>query len=56
MQLTANHLGYMEFKLCPVNNPNIEATQECLERNILEIIGYGKRFRVKFDDRELNFK
>ena len=46
----------MEFRLCPVNNPKVEATHECLENNLLEIIGYGKRFRVAFDDRDLNFK
>ena len=56
IKLTANHLGYMEFRLCPVNNPKIEATHECLNKNVLEIIGYGTRYKVTQDDRDLNFK
>ncbi|CAN7940817.1 unnamed protein product [Ixodes hexagonus] len=30
VQLTANHRGYFEFRLCPVNNPSVAATDECM--------------------------
>ena len=32
VQITANHLGWMEFHLCPTNNSNIKATQDCLNK------------------------
>ncbi|CAF1008607.1 unnamed protein product [Rotaria sp. Silwood1] len=38
--LTANHKGYFEFRLCNLdNNPNSDATQECLDRRLLKIAG-----------------
>ncbi|KAL3228844.1 hypothetical protein MRX96_023745 [Rhipicephalus microplus] len=30
VQLTANHRGFFEFRLCPVNNPKVAATDECM--------------------------
>ncbi|UYV73625.1 hypothetical protein LAZ67_11000076 [Cordylochernes scorpioides] len=45
VQLTANHRGYFEFRLCPNNNPEVEATQECLNQNLLEMAdGSGTRY------------
>ena len=37
-QLTANHKGFYEFRLCDVNKANNdgEATQECLNENALK--------------------
>jgi hypothetical protein len=46
----------MEFRLCPVNNPKIEATHDCLNQNVLEIVGSGTRYKVRVDDRDLRFK
>lgn len=36
IELTANHRGYFEFRLCPVNDPRQDATQECLDRHVLQ--------------------
>ncbi|CAL4142475.1 unnamed protein product [Meganyctiphanes norvegica] len=32
VDVTANHLGHFEFKLCPNNNMHQKATQECLDQ------------------------
>ena len=32
IELTANHMGHFEFRLCPNNNPAKPATQTCLDR------------------------
>ncbi|CAF5109194.1 unnamed protein product, partial [Rotaria sp. Silwood1] len=38
VNLTANHMGYFEFRLCNVDStPNSDATQDCLDRRILKI-------------------
>ena len=37
----------MELRLCPVADPNLEVTQECLNRNVLIIDGVGSRYPVK---------
>ena len=47
LQVTANHIGFMEFRLCPTTDPNMEVTQECLDEHVLEIDGYGKRFSIE---------
>ena len=39
VKLTANHLGFFEFKLCPQNDIKTPVTQECLDRYVLEIVG-----------------
>lgn len=39
VQLTANHRGWFEFRLCPHNDKTREATQECLDRNVLRVAG-----------------
>ena len=36
VEVTANHLGFFEFRLCPVNNVKVRATHECLNRNLLK--------------------
>ncbi|XP_037092403.1 uncharacterized protein LOC119112351 isoform X2 [Pollicipes pollicipes] len=41
VQLTANHLGYFEFSICPVHGMAAEATQECLDRHRLQVVGTG---------------
>ncbi|XP_075218054.1 uncharacterized protein LOC142322855 [Lycorma delicatula] len=35
VELTANHRGYFEFRLCPNNNPKQVATQQCLDKYVL---------------------
>lgn len=39
--MTENHKGYFEFRLCNLDNILTEATQECLNKNLL-INSYGK--------------
>ncbi|XP_035217514.1 uncharacterized protein DDB_G0283357-like [Stegodyphus dumicola] len=47
VEVTTNHRGYFEFKLCPNNNPKKEATQECLDKHILrEAGGIGTRYYI----------
>ncbi|XP_041356040.1 uncharacterized protein LOC121373444 [Gigantopelta aegis] len=36
VQITANHFGYFEFRLCPVNNVKVQATHACLDQNVLK--------------------
>lgn len=36
VELTANHRGYFEFRLCPNNAPKQVATQQCLDRYVLK--------------------
>ncbi|KAK7871591.1 hypothetical protein R5R35_001785 [Gryllus longicercus] len=39
VDLTSNHYGYFEAKICPNNNPRYEATQECFDRYPLYVSG-----------------
>ncbi|KAI4461636.1 hypothetical protein MML48_5g00000807 [Holotrichia oblita] len=39
IELTANHYGRFDIKLCPNNNPAQEATQECFDRYPLFVKG-----------------
>ena len=32
------HGGYVEIKLCPLNGNMKEATQECLNQNVLQVV------------------
>lgn len=32
LQITANHKGFYEFRLCPNNNVQQDPTQECFDR------------------------
>ena len=50
-KITSNHLGFIQFKLCPVTNPDEEVTQECLDENVLQIIGYGNTYQVRDNER-----
>ena len=45
IELTANHQGFMEFRLCAQNNPLVPASQACLDRHLLEQVGgLGTRY------------
>ena len=37
----------MEVRLCPVLDPTVEVTQECLNRNVLQIEGHGTQYPVE---------
>ncbi|RWS01362.1 uncharacterized protein B4U79_04700, partial [Dinothrombium tinctorium] len=39
VQITANHKGFFVFKICPAKSMDVEVTQECLDDNVLEIVG-----------------
>eukprot|EP00916_Digyalum_oweni_P010566 GHVL01017645.1.p1 GENE.GHVL01017645.1~~GHVL01017645.1.p1 ORF type:complete len:233 (+),score=23.36 GHVL01017645.1:411-1109(+) len=58
VKITANHLGYFIFKLCPNNDVTTEATQECLDDHVLKVVGDdGKDQGDKyFIDRTINTK
>ena len=46
MELTANHMGYFEFRLCPQNRPGMPAAAACLARHLLQQSdGSGPRYR-----------
>ncbi|CAL1265993.1 unnamed protein product [Larinioides sclopetarius] len=48
IDLTANHLGYFEFKICPNNNTKKIVEQSCLDKYLLQLAdGSGTRFYVK---------
>jgi hypothetical protein len=48
VQITANHLGYFEFRICPLPNfPHEDGTQECLDKHLLEFAdGSGTQYKV----------
>ena len=35
VEITANHWGYFQFKVCNIDGNKSDATQECLDKNIL---------------------
>ncbi|CAC5399936.1 unnamed protein product [Mytilus coruscus] len=41
--ITANHGGYIELRLCPHDNPMVPVTQQCLNQYMLQIKGDGSR-------------
>jgi len=36
VEITANHLGYFTFKLCPNNNVNQDPKQDCFDKHVLK--------------------
>ena len=34
--ITANHKGYFEFRVCPQSNPNTPVSEDCLQRHLLQ--------------------
>ncbi|XP_046551505.1 mucin-5AC-like [Haliotis rubra] len=46
IDLTANHLGYFQFRLCPHNSPQTPVKQECLDRHLLRLTDGTARFKV----------
>lgn len=37
VNITANHKGYFEFRLCPKESAHELVTQECLDRHLLKL-------------------
>lgn len=35
VEITANHRGHFEFRLCKQNNPQTVVTEACLDQNVL---------------------
>ena len=46
VDITANHKGYFQFRLCPQSNPNRPASESCFKMNILKISGGGDKFYI----------
>ena len=44
VEITAAHMGYMEFRLCANNDVTTEATQECLDQTVLRDRAGNSRF------------
>ena len=36
VDLTANHQGYFEFRLCPLNDDPAPETEECFDQYVLQ--------------------
>lgn len=50
MELTTNHLGYFEFRLCVNNDVDQIITQECLDQHLLEKAdGSGNKHTIHDD-------
>ncbi|KAL3866013.1 hypothetical protein ACJMK2_043354 [Sinanodonta woodiana] len=52
VELTANHQGYFEFRICPHDDLTHPLTQECLNKTLLTIIGHGTRYYIQNDIRQ----
>ncbi|XP_015904848.2 uncharacterized protein [Parasteatoda tepidariorum] len=45
VEITANHRGFFQFKLCPHNNPSTVVKQDCLDQYPLEVAdGSGNKY------------
>ncbi|XP_076033601.1 uncharacterized protein LOC143020758 [Oratosquilla oratoria] len=44
VELTANHYGYFEFRLCPNNNPRQAVTNACFDKYVLQNVNGGTRY------------
>ncbi|GAB6030371.1 hypothetical protein CHUAL_007250 [Chamberlinius hualienensis] len=50
VELTTNHWGHFEFRLCPNNDFNKESSQECLDEHVLELAdGSGTKYYIPAD-------
>ncbi|KAK6184667.1 hypothetical protein SNE40_007096 [Patella caerulea] len=55
VELTANHGGNFEFRICDTNNPKVTATEECLNRNLLANTAGQTKMQV-IPGRDFNFE
>ncbi|KAK7107064.1 uncharacterized protein [Littorina saxatilis] len=51
VRITANHLGYFVFKLCPNNDVEREVTQACLDKRQMKVLRSGADGREIHDDK-----
>ncbi|XP_059178733.1 uncharacterized protein LOC131957910 [Physella acuta] len=52
VDITANHKGYFEFKICPTNNPKVRTTQDCLDRYPLQMAdGSGTHYKISAESK-----
>lgn len=54
VNLTANHGGFFIFQLCPVDNPEKEATEDCLNDHNLEIVRKSPKINLNLIETNLN--
>nr|XP_027232487.1 uncharacterized protein LOC113823953 [Penaeus vannamei] len=48
VHLTANHMGWFEFRLCPSEKPGQYVKQSCLNKHVLKLVDYsGTRYKIK---------
>lgn len=45
-KLTANHLGWFEFKICNIDGKTGDATQNCLDQTVLQDVSGQNRIPV----------
>ncbi|XP_054166723.1 uncharacterized protein LOC128964190 [Oppia nitens] len=45
INITANHMGFFQLKLCPTTSMNKEVTQKCLDSHTLEIVGSKDKYK-----------
>lgn len=46
VELTSNHLGYFEFRLCPKQSADELSTQQCFDQHLLTLIDGSTQFYV----------
>jgi hypothetical protein len=46
MEIVVNHGGMVEFRLCPISEKVPKETQECLNKNVLKLIGGSTKVPV----------
>ncbi|XP_076802032.1 uncharacterized protein LOC143446325 [Clavelina lepadiformis] len=44
VKLTAHHLGFFEFRLCPWNNPTVPGTHDCLNQYLLPLLNGSTQY------------
>ncbi|ESO95783.1 hypothetical protein LOTGIDRAFT_116739 [Lottia gigantea] len=61
VEITANHLGYFQFKLCPNNDIGCAVEQSCLDTHILMIkdlngVEHGEKYTIKGNMKDVYLK
>lgn len=49
VNISSNHKGYFEFRLCPKSSAAELVTQDCLDRNLLKMADGTTRFYLQSD-------
>ncbi|CAG5114513.1 unnamed protein product, partial [Candidula unifasciata] len=59
VDLTANHKGFFEFKICPTGDPRVKETQSCFDKNPVSIAashGSGTKYYIDDQSRMMDVK